>query len=119
MEDFNAVTPYGLDMQWVKNDTFTFLDNSIEIWFSKVCGEGMDLSFYDGIIQIKYTKSGDILETITTDSGQMIFTDNVITFDNNDLSLKVGDYFYQLKLISKVDDTIVGTLLDGKFKVLN
>jgi len=49
----------------------------------------------------------------------MIFTDNIITFSKNDLDLKVGEYFYSLKLYDKVDTTIVGTLLEGKFKVIN
>jgi len=49
----------------------------------------------------------------------MIFTDNVITFDKNDLNLKVGEYFYSLKLYDKIDSSIVGTLFEGKFKVIN
>jgi hypothetical protein len=119
MDTFNEVIPYNLDMQWVKNDTFTFLGNKITVWLSKECGEGLDVSAYDGTLTVKYRKQDSTLETITTASGEMIFTDNVITFNKPDLSLKVGDYFYQLKLIDKVDTSIVGTLFEGTFKVKN
>jgi hypothetical protein len=48
----------------------------------------------------------------------MIFTDNVITFNKTDLDLKIGDYFYSLKLYDKVDANIKGTLFEGNFKVI-
>ena len=95
MDTFNEVIPYNLDMQWVKNDTFTFLGNKITVWLYKECGEGLDVSSYYGSLTVKYRKQDSTLETITTASGEMIFTDNVITFNKPDLSLKVGDYFYQ------------------------
>ena len=119
MEEFNNITPYKLDMQWVKDDTFTFLDSTITVWLSKECGEGLNVEDYDGVLSIKYRKQDSTLQTITTDSGEMIFTGNVITFGKPDLSLKVGDYFYSLKLYDKIDSTIVGTLFEGKFKVIN
>jgi len=120
MEIFNEVIPYNLDMKWVKDDTFTFLVGTyIEVWLSEECGEGLNVEDYNGTLRIKYRKQDTALETITTDSGQMIFTDNVITFDKNDLNLKVGEYFYSLKLYDKIDSSIVGTLFEGKFKVIN
>ena len=120
MEEFNDIMPVNLDMKWVKDDTFTFLVGTyIEVWLSEECGEGLNVEDYDGVIRIKYRKQDATLQTITTDSGQMIFTDNIITFSKNDLDLKVGEYFYSLKLYDKVDTTIVGTLLEGKFKVIN
>ncbi len=119
MDTFNEVIPYNLDMQWVKDDTFTFLDSTITVWLSKECGEGLNVDVYDGVLSIKYRKQDSTLQTITTDSGEMIFTDNVITFGKPDLSLKTGDYYYQLKLIDKVDTSIVGTLFEGIFKVKN
>ena len=119
MEEFNDILPYNLDMQWVKDDTFTFLNSFIKVWLSKECGEGLNVEDYDGILSIKYRAQDATLQTITTDSGEMIFTDNVITFGTPDLSLKVGNYFYSLKLYDKIDSTIVGTLFEGKFKVIN
>ena len=120
MEEFNDIIPYNLDMKWVKDDTFTFLVGTyIKVWLSKECGEGLNVEDYDGSIIIKYRKQDSTLQTITTDSGQMIFTGNVITFDKNDLDLKVGSYFYSLKLYDKIDTTIVGTLFEGNFKVIN
>jgi len=119
MDTFNSATPYRLDMQWVKDDTFTFLDSTITIWLSEDCVDGLDLDLYDGILSIKYRPQDTTLATIDTDSGDMIFTGNVITFSKPDLSLKVGEYFYQLKLYNKIDNNIVGTLLDGKFNVKN
>ena len=119
MNTFNETIPYNLDMKWVKNDTFTFLDEQIVIWTNKACGEGLNVEDYDGELIIKYRPTDDTLETITTASGEMIFTDNIITFDKPDLSLKVGSYYYSLKLIDKVDTSYVGTLFEGKFKVIN
>jgi hypothetical protein len=119
METFNETIPHNVDMIWVTGDTFTFLDSTITVWLSKACGEGLNVEDYDGALYVKYRKQDSTLQTITTDSGEMIFTDNVITFNKPDLSLKVGDYFYQLKLINKIDSTDVGTLLEGKFKVQN
>jgi len=97
MEVFNETIPYNLDMLWVKNDTFTFLNNSITVWLSKVCEEGLNVQDYDGTLTVKYRPQDEILETITTGSGEMIFTDNVITFFKPDLSLKVGDLKENLK----------------------
>ena len=120
MEEFNDILPYDLDMKWVKDDTFTFLSGTyIKIWLSKECGEGLNLDDYDGVLRIKYRPQDATLQTIDTDSGEMIFTDNIITFSKFDLSLKVGEYFYSLKLYDKIDSTIVGTLFEGKFKVKN
>jgi len=119
MDTFNETIPYNLDMLWVKDDTFTFLDSTITVWLSKACNEGLNVEDYDGILTVKYRKQDPTLQTITTDSGEMIFTSNVITFGKPDLSLKVGDYFYSLKLYDKIDNTIVGTLFEGKFKVIN
>ena len=119
MEEFNNIIPYNLDMKWVKDDTFTFLQgNYIKVWLSKTCAVGLNVEDYDGVLSIKYRKQDTTLQTITTDSGQMIFTDNVITFNKTDLELKVGDYFYSLKLYDKVDANIKGTLFEGKFKVI-
>jgi len=117
MKEFNNTIPYALDMKWVNNDTFTFLNESIVVWTNKACGEGLNVEDYDGILTIKYRKQDITLQTIATSTGEMIFTDNVITFDKPDLSLKVGDYFYFLKLYNKVDSAIVGTLFEGTFKV--
>jgi len=119
MEVYNEVIPYDLDMRWVKDDTFTFLDSSITVWLSQECSEGLNVADYDGVLTIKYRKQDSTLQTITTDSGEMIFTANVITFNKLDLSLKVGDYFYSLKLYDKIDATILGTLFQGTFKVIN
>ena len=119
MEVFNDVIPFNLDMNWTQNDTFTFLNNEIIVWLSEACEEGMDLDLYDGNLIIKYTPTSEVLSTISTSTGEMIFTRNVITFNKPDLSLKVSDYYYQLKLINKTDSAIIGTLFEGKFKVKN
>jgi len=119
MEIFNEVIPYNLDMKWVKDDTFTFLDSTIEVWLCEKSGDGLNVDAYHGVLSIKYRKQDSPLQSITTDSGEMVFTENVITFDKPNLSLKVGDYFYSLKLYDKLDSNIVGTLFEGKFKVIN
>lgn len=119
MDTFNEVIPFNLDMRWIKDDTFTFLNNEIIVWLNEECEEGLDFTPYNGVLDIKYRPQDEVLETITTVSGEMIFTDNVITFDKPDLKLKVGEYFYSLKLTDKVDSTFVGTLFEGKFKVRN
>ena len=119
MSIFNETIPYKLDIQWVKGDKFTFLSEKIIVWSNKACSEGLNVSVYDGILEVKNSKNEDPLISITTSSGDMIFTDNEISFSKLDLSLKVDDYFYSLKLVDKVDTTIVGTLFEGRFKVIN
>ena len=117
---FNSTIPYNLDIQWVKNDKLTFLNEKIVVWYNKKCGEGLNVEDYDGEITIKKNKNDlDSIATITTSSGEMIFTDNVITFDKVSLKLNVREYYYSLKLIDKIDTSIVGTLFEGKFKVIN
>jgi len=117
MDTFNEVIPYNLDMQWVKNDTFTLLGDSIVCYLCQECDEPLLVESYSGILSIKYRPQDPTLQTITTASGDMVFTDNVITFNKPDLNLKVGSYFYQLKLIDNINNNNVGTLLEGEFKV--
>ena len=119
MNVFNNITPYSKDMTWVINDKFTFFDRCIKVWLSEECGEALNVEDYDGVLNIKYRPQDPVLESITTVSGEMIFTGNEITFSKNDLNLKVGDYFYQLKLIDKTDPSVVGTLIKGRFRVEN
>ena len=119
MTTYNDDIPNNLDMQWVKGDKFTFLNNKIIVWSNKECGVGFEVESYDGELLIKRRPQEDPIETITTSSGGMIFSGNEITFSKLDLNLKVDKYYYSLKLIDKIDTSEVGTLLEGRFKVKN
>jgi len=114
---FNSTLPKHLDMQLFNGDAFTFLNEEIIIWYNKDLGEGFDLTPYNGELLLKFDQGGVPQVTITTLSGDIIFTDNVITFNKLNIPLRIKNYHYTLILKDKIDNTIVGTLLIGKLNV--
>lgn len=119
MRTFNNNLPYSLDIQVVKGDSLTFLDEQIVIWSNKKCGVGFDLSPFDGVLIIKKRPNDNSLLEVSTSSGEMVFTGNVITFPRTPLNLKVDKYFYSIKLVDKSDTSIIGTLFEGRLNVIN
>tara|TARA_R110002096_G_scaffold217142_4_gene405187 strand:+ start:15615 stop:15974 length:360 start_codon:yes stop_codon:yes gene_type:complete len=118
MKIFNSDLPKLVDMQLKKGDIFTFLNNEIIIWTNKALEEGFDLSDYDGVLSLSFENGGVVQNEITTISGDMVFTSNIITFNSVPLDLRVKSYFYRLVLTNKNDAALIGTLLTGNFNVL-
>ena len=119
MATYNNTLPIRLDMKFVSGDSFTFLDEQIVIWANRSERAGFDLTPYNGTITISNLPAEPVVKELTTQAGEIVFTDNIITFDNLSLDIDVKKYSYVLKLYDKINGTLIGTFFKGNFNVID